>query len=258
MKKVFLPLFLVLVVCLFCFSPVFAQEKTHTNSIGMEFVLIPAGSFEMGCDPNFENCAEDECPRYTVTLTQAFYLGKYEVTQAQWVAMMGSNPSKYKGRTNPVEQVSWDDVQDFIQQLNEKEDTRRYRLPTEAEWEYAARAGSQTAYSFGDDARQLGNYAWYDRESGPYSVGQKRANKWGLYDVHGNVYEWVADWYQEDYYTDNPGKDPQGPSSGKYRVIRGGSWFFSAEDCRSANRNFNSPDHRISSLGFRLACSVKK
>lgn len=248
-------------LCLFCLMTVSfsacSLEKNIVNTIGMELVLIPAGTFMMGCDRNFINCYADETPPHQVNISKAFYLGKYEVTQAEWVAVMGSNPSKYKGRTNPVEQVSWDDVQEFIHNLNEKEGHTRYRLPTEAEWEYAARAGSKTAYSFGDDARQLGSYAWYDRESGPYSVGQKRANKWGLYDMHGNVYEWVADWYQEDYYAESSGEDPVGPSSGTYRVIRGGSWFFSSEDCRSANRNFNSPDHRISSLGFRLACSPK-
>ncbi|MDL2330204.1 formylglycine-generating enzyme family protein [Desulfosarcina sp. OttesenSCG-928-A07] len=258
MKKSFAPfLSLLLVFLLGGFFPALAQEKTHTNSIGMEFVLIPAGSFNMGCNPNFEDCYDDEHPQHSVTLSQPFYLGKYEVTQEQWLAVMGGNPSKFMGRSNPVEQVSWNDVQTFIRQLNEKESTGRYRLPTEAEWEYAARAGSTSTYCFGDDADQFGQYAWYDGNSGDktHPVGQKPPNRWGLHDMHGNVWEWCQDWYGKNYYSNSSSTDPKGPSSGEDRVIRGGSWDDLARNCRSAFRGIYSPENQHDSLGFRLAFS---
>ncbi|GHT82690.1 hypothetical protein AGMMS49543_08050 [Betaproteobacteria bacterium] len=230
-------------------------DKTFTNSIGTEFILIPAGSFTMGTDENDEDAGEDETPQHRVSISQAFYLGKYEVTQGEWVAVMGSNPSKFKGRSNPVEQVSWNDVQTFIQRLNAKEGTNKYRLPTEAEWEYAARAGTKSTYSFGDDAGQLGAYAWYDGNSGDqtHPVGQKKPNPWGLYDMHGNVWEWVNDWYDKSYYSRSPSTDPAGSSSGRYRVLRGGSWSLSAGFLRSAGRGSISPDSRYDLDGFRLA-----
>ncbi len=181
------------------------------NSIGMEFVLIPPGSFQMGCSSESEDCASDEKPRHEVEISQAFLLGKYEVTQAQWEAVMGNNPSWFEGAKYPVENVSWNDVQEFIAKLLEKEGVQ-YRLPTEAEWEYAARAGSRTAYCFGDDKNQLRNYAWYDREDGMHPVGKKMPNAWGLYDMHGNVWEWVQDWYGG--YSDGFERDPEGPRAG--------------------------------------------
>lgn len=241
-----------------CFSSAaVAAAKTHTNSIGMEFVLIPAGSFMMGADKNFEDASDSETPKHKVTISKPFYLGKYEVTQAQWAAVMGGNPSQFKGRSNPVDSVSWDDVQVFIKRLNAKEGGNRYRLPAEAEWEYAARAGTESTYSFGDDADSLGQYAWYDGNSGEktHPVGQKQPNAWGLYDMHGNVWEWVQDWYGENYYRRSPGTDPKGPSTGSYRMARGGGWADSAGGCRSAFRNGYTPDSRISSYGFRLALS---
>jgi formylglycine-generating enzyme required for sulfatase activity len=191
-----------------------ATEKTYTNSIGMEFVLIPAGWFTRGANNHYEDAAEDERER-RITISKPFYLGKYEVTQAQWTAVMGSNPSRFKGRTNPVEQISWHDALEFITRLNQKEGHARYRLPTEAEWEYAARARNTGAYSFaalvttvGEYASykvaeaSLGRYAWYHDNSGDktHPVGQKQPNAWGLYDMHGNVWEWVQDWYGEQYY----------------------------------------------------------
>jgi formylglycine-generating enzyme required for sulfatase activity len=231
-------------------------EET-TNSIGMEFVLIPAGSFTMGADNNFEEANDSETSARRVTISKAFYLGKYEVTQAQWEAVMGDNPSEFAGRNNPVENVSWDDAQEFIKKLNQKEGGNKYRLPTEAEWEYAARAGTTSVYSFGDDAEALGRYAWYDSNSSDatHPVGQKEPNGWGLYDMHGNVWEWVQDWYDEKYYSGSPGTDPRGPSSGSFRVNRGGSWDADASGCRSADRNGNTPGNRICDLGFRLASS---
>ncbi|MDR3220687.1 MAG: formylglycine-generating enzyme family protein [Candidatus Accumulibacter sp.] len=232
--------------------------KTHTNSIGMEFIEIPAGSFMMGADKNFEEADDDETPQHQVTLSKSFYLGKYEVTQAQWEAVMGGNPSKFKGQGNPVERVSWDDVQKFIQRLNAKEGTNKYRLPTEAEWEYAARAGTTSAYSFGNDAASAGQYAWYEDNSGQqtHPVGQKQQpNPWGLYDMHGNVWEWVQDWYNAGFYARSPASDPRGTVGGDNRVLRGGSWRNSAGLLRSSLRLYYSPDYRLVDLGFRLALS---
>ncbi len=234
-----------------------AQSKTFTNSIGMEFVLIPAGSFMMGADKNFEDCGEDETPRHRITISKPFYLGKYEVTQEQWVTVMGSNPSNFKGRSRPVEQVSWEDIQDFIRALNRKEGKEMYRLPTEAEWEYACRAGTTTAYSFGDDKGGLGQYAWYEDNSGKetHPVGQLKPNPWGLFDMHGNVYEWCQDWHDYKYYANSPSADPKGSSSGSDRVLRGGGWRDAAGGCRSAGRGDLSPGSRYAILGFRLALS---
>jgi formylglycine-generating enzyme required for sulfatase activity len=234
-----------------------AQDKTFTNSIGMEFVLIPSGSFMMGSDSNIEQGYSNEKPRHKVTISQPFYLGKYVVTQEQWVAVMGNNPSKFKGRTNPVEQVSWDETQEFIRLLHAKEGHNRYRLPTEAEWEYAARAGTSSAYFFGNDKNALSDYAWYNNNSGgaTHPVGQKQPNAWGLYDVHGNVWEWVADWYEEEYDANGPETDPKGPSSASARVDRGGGWGSGAGLCRSAARARGAPGLRLNNIGFRLALS---
>jgi formylglycine-generating enzyme required for sulfatase activity len=223
--------------------------KTLRNSIDMEFVRIEAGTFQMG-----SNDGEDyEKPVHTVRISRPFYLGKYEVTQAQWEAVMGNNPSQFKGNANhPVENVSWDDVQEFIRRLNAKEGGARYRLPTEAEWEYVARAGTTTHWSFGDSESQLGRYTWYDgnakRQTHP--VGQLQPNPWGLYDMHGNVYEWVQDWYGK--YASDTAVDPAGPSSGSVRVDRGGSWGSTARNCRSALRFLGAPGGRVDDLGFRL------
>jgi formylglycine-generating enzyme required for sulfatase activity len=234
-----------------------AEEKS--NSLGMEFVLIPAGEFLMGSPDGDEEARGNEKPQHRVTISRPFYLGKYEVTQAQWETVMGSNPSKFKGQRNPVEQVSWKDVQKFIKKLNQKEGGNKYRLPTEAEWEYAARAGTTSTYSFGDDVAALGRYAWYHLNSGrvTHPVGQKEANGWGLYDMHGNVFEWVRDWYGEKYYSSSPATDPRGPSSGSYMVYRGGSEANNARNCRSAQRISRPPGFQNINVGFRLAFSPK-
>ncbi len=225
------------------------------NSIGVEFVLVEPGTFEMGSPADEPGRSADEGPVHAVTLSQPFYLGKYEVTQEQWQAVMGRNPSGFSncGRTCPVEQVSWNAVEGFIEELNRREGVEVYRLPTEAEWEYAARGGTQTAYHFGNAANRLGQYGWYADNSGGRShpVGQKRPNTFGLYDMHGNVWEWVADW--SGAYPRGAVTDPRGPSSGAARVIRGGSWYSYARLCRAANRNWNAPGSRHGSLGFRLA-----
>ena len=230
--------------------------QTWKNPIGIEFVLIPAGEFLMGSD-NYD----DEKPVHRVRISKVFYLGKYEVTQAQWQAVMGDNPSRFKGDTLPVEQVSWEDAQKFIERLNVKEGGPKYRLPTEAEWEYAARAETTTAYSFGDDPRQLGEYAWFSENSGntTHPVGQRKPNPWGLYDMYGNVWEWMQDWYSNAAYKGSPSTavDPQGPSPGSYPVYRGGSWRAGAAYCRSASRRGrDAPGDRYGGHGLRLLREV--
>ncbi|MCL2523949.1 MAG: formylglycine-generating enzyme family protein [Betaproteobacteria bacterium] len=236
-----------------------AAAKTTTNSIGMEFVLIPSGSFLMGCNPSNEKCNDNEMPQHRVSISQPFYLGKYEVTQAQWVAVMGNNPSRMKGRDNPVETLSWKDAQVFIQKLNQKEGHNRYRLPTEAEWEYAARAGTSSAYSFGDDANALSGYAWYWGNSGKttHPVGQKQPNPWGLYDVHGNIREWVQDCWSDNYQgapTDGSAVDG---NDCKWRVLRGGSLFSDPSFARSAYRDAGFPSLRNNGYGLRIAARTQ-
>ena len=223
--------------------------ESFTDDItGMEFVLIPAGTFEMGSNDGNDN----EKPVHRVTISQPFYLGKYPVTQAQWEMVMGHNPSDFKGDANlPVESVSWDDVQNFMEKLNAKAERAIYRLPTEAEWEYAARAGTTTIYSFGDDAGLLDQYGWYNgnSENKTHPVGQLKPNPWGLYDIHGNIWEWVADWYAS--YLPGHQTDPTGPPNGDHRVIRGGSFDLSPGDLRSALRVRVGPEVRGRSIGFR-------
>ena len=217
-----------------------------------EWVDISSGTFWMG-SPSSEG-ESNAHPRHQVTISQGFQMLKFEVTQAQWEAVMGSNPSSYSGDNNPVEIVSWDDCQSFISKLNELAPDHTYRLPTEAEWEYCCRAGSDTKYSYGDDEGQFGDYAWYydNSDSKTHPVGQKKPNAWGLYDMHGNVWEWVLDWYDRDYYENSPGTDPQGPDSGSFRVLRGGGWSNDADNCHSADRNYHNPDYSTIDLGLRL------
>ncbi|WP_245546402.1 formylglycine-generating enzyme family protein [Methanomethylovorans hollandica] len=226
--------------------------ETYTNSIGMEFVLIPSGEFEMGSDDRYPG----EMPVHEVTIKNAYYLGKYEVTQEQWVEIMGDNPSKFEGDSNPVECVSWDDVQEFVKKLNAKEGTDKYRLPTEAEWEYACRAGTATTYSFGDDESKLSDYVWYYENAGSkttHPVGQKNPNPWGLYDMHGNVWEWCQDRWHHSYNgapTDGSAWEADGTSS---RVIRGGSWNRLVGSCY---RYGYVQDSSINDLGFRIVREV--
>ncbi len=224
------------------------------GNVEMKFRKIPAGKFTMGSPENEKGRLSTEGPQHLVTITSPFYLGMYEVTQAQWKAVMGSNPSHFKGNDLPVESVSWNDVQSFIQKLNQQEKGNKYRLPTEAEWEYACRAGSNTRFSFGDDADVLGQYAWYYEENSggsTHPVGQKKPNAWGLYDMHGNVWEWVQDWHGN--YPPASVTDPTGPPSGASRVIRGGSWLNAPRLVRSAVRYLLTPVYWNGRLGFRLA-----
>jgi len=225
-----------------------APAQTMTNRIDMEFVLIPAGTFKMGSNTG----DQDERPVHQVTISQAFYMGKYEVTQSQWQAVMGTNPSASPGDANrPVEQVSWNEAQTFISKLNAMEGVQFYRLPTEAEWEYAARAGSPSIYGFGNDPKSLGEYAWYraNSERRTHPVGQKRPNAWGLYDMLGNVWEWVQDW--DGKYPTGPETDPKGPETGAYRMRRGCGWNSEANVCRIANR-YSVIGYRDDFLGFRV------
>ena len=233
-----------------------APAAAETQTIdGITLVKIAPGCFQMGRDVDFKESGRNELPRHKVCITKAFYLGETEVTQTQWVKVMGTNPSKYKVLNNPVESVNWNEVQEFISKLNAKTGTQHFRLPTEAEWEYAARAGSTGVYSFGDDPKKLSQYAWFGNEgyhgkSSP--VAEKQPNPWGLYDMHGNVWEWVQDWYGENTYANSPENDPQGPETGKYKVSRGGSWVASAFNTRSAVRFTGMPAQRSSDIGFRL------
>lgn len=238
------------------------QSTSQANSvtenlaagITIEMVNLPGGEFTMGANDG----ESDEKPPHQVKLSP-FAIGKYEVTQAQWKAVMADNPSRFNWSDDlPVENVSWNMVQDFLRRLNGK-----FRLPTEAEWEYAARAGSQNRYSFGDDAGQLHNYAWFWDNSDfamqakqTHPVGRLKPNAFGLFDMHGNVWEWCSDWYGEKYYQDCKSQgvvtDPPGPRAGASRVLRGGGWANVAVDCRSALRSDGAPGSRGDILGFRL------
>ena len=274
----------VVAAMLFC-APVFAQGvklPSVTNSIGMELIEIPAGKFTMG-----------DGAGVAVTLTQSFELGKYEVTQSEYMQVMTSQ--KWSGKANdkvgeefPATFVSWEDATEFCKKLTAIEHKNdklpageSYRLPTEAEWEYACRAGTTTAFSFGDDESELGDYAWWSRHVDLYKmkrlndvnvallgltvspgnagrdkyahkVGLKKPNPWGLYDMHGNVNEWCSDWYDGKL---SDGVDPVGPKLGSDRVNRGGNWRRSPSACRSARRSGHDPSDRINNLGFRVARS---
>ena len=272
-------------VLLLLAGSVTAQEEASTpsewtNSLGMEFVRVPAGEFRMGSETGFAD--DDEKPVTRVKISRGFGLGKYEVTQGQWEAVMGANPSDFKncGRDCPVESVSWNDVQQFVRKLNGMEGRARYRLPTEAEWEYAARAGTWTDTPAGDldllgqnNVPMLDTIAWYGGNSGvryeggvdcsdwnetqypatrcgTHPVGKKAANDLGLHDMLGNVWEWVEDRYGE--YPGGSVTDPKGPATGSLRVRRGGGWSHDALGSRSAYRAGAAPGNRYHYLGFRL------
>jgi formylglycine-generating enzyme required for sulfatase activity/serine/threonine protein kinase len=233
-----------------------------TNSIGMKLTLVPPGEFLMG-SPNSEQDRSDGELQHRVRMTKPFYLGVYEVTQWEYERVMGASPSHFKesGNSAPVEMVSWDEAQEFCRKLSalpaEQAAGWVYRLPTEAEWEYACRAGSTSRFCFGDSDDGLDAYAWFgnNSDSKTHPVGLKKPNAWGLYDMHGNVWEWCADWYDSGYYVASPSSDPQGPSSGSDRVSRGGGWLYRPGDCRSSYRDGFSPGIRSFDLGFRVARS---
>ena len=241
-----------------------------TNSIGMELRLIKAGTFQMGATKSADQLAtlfeteaeyfEDEFPRHRVTISQDFRLGVTAVTQSEWQSVMNTQPWLEglffeEGADYPATYVSWDDAVEFCRKLSAKEGVT-YRLPTEAEWEYACRAGSESIYSFGDSPELLEEYAWFKENA--YDIGeilahrvrQKRPNAWGLHDMHGNVYEWCQDWY--GVYGSDLATDPTGPESGSLRVRRGGGWGSTAQYARSASRNWDSPVIRFYFMGFRV------
>jgi formylglycine-generating enzyme required for sulfatase activity len=261
---------------------VLAQTPNPTNSaLGMEFVKIAPGEFAMGCSTEDNDCTADEKPAHRVQITKAFEIGRYEVTQAQWQAVMGSNPSTIKGDDHPVETVSKNDAHDFLAKLNAQNDGYKYRLPTEAEWEYAARAGTTGPAS-------LDEVAWYGANSGDetHPVGTKKPNAWGLFDMLGNVREWVEDLYTRDYYSNSPVADPTGPQGrggpqadnpqprggrgfgrggpqqrggprgGQGRqlpIMRGGAWDNPANFVRvSARYHYYGPTLKVSDIGFRV------
>jgi formylglycine-generating enzyme required for sulfatase activity len=241
--------------------------RVKDTATQIEMLLIPPGSFQMGCSAsNQYGCNSIESPVHTVTLTNAFYLGRYEVTQAQWQARMGSNPSYFQSASaqvpaaqvpnRPVEQVSWNTIQGFLTQTG-------MRLPTEAEWEYAYRAGTTTAFhgytgnlSGTNDDALLGNIAWYNANSNGQTrpVGGKLANGYGLHDMSGNVWEWVNDWYSSSYYSSSPQNNPTGPATGTYRVVRGGPWLDDSYHLRASNRLSDAvPGLANDLIGFRVA-----
>ena len=230
------------------------------NGITMKLVQIPAGKFMMGSPESEKDRYSNEGPQHEVTISKPFFMGVFEVTQQQYERIMGRNPSFFKGAQNPVEFVSWEDAVDFCKKVSQKTG-KTVHLPTEAEWEYACRAGTKTRFCYGDDASysKLADYAWYGNNSygQTHPVGQKRPNDWGLYDMHGNVLEWCADWYGADYYASAKNADPQGPPSGTNRVQRGGGWFNTPGGCSSAGRRWGSPEFLSSDFGFRAAVDMK-
>lgn len=249
--------------------------EIFTNSLGIDFVQVPAGSFLMGSPDDDREGRAMERPQHEVTISRPFWVATTEVTQGQWQALMGEHPY-VRDRSNPYYNlpgmaeritrpehpatVSWEDAQEFIARLNAVEDGPDYRLPTEAEWEYFARAGTVTRHWFGDDSGDLGKHAWHGEgfgSGGHHPVATKTANPWGLYDIHGNVWEWVQDWYGADYYAASPATDPSGPGTGDERVVRGGSWHSTGDGWRSASRRDYAPDYRGISIGFRLVRDVE-
>jgi len=233
-------------------TPATRPADIVTNSIGMKFVLIPPGRFVMGSDYSEKGREEDETP-HEVVISRPFYLGMTEVTQAQWFKVMGRRAGGFQGDDLPVESISWDDAVAFCRKLSAL-DGRTYRLPTEAEWEYACRAGSAGRFS-GDAV--LADQAWTEANSDgrTHPVGTKKPNAWGLYDMHGNVAEWCADWYGP--YPDAQVVDPAGPREGKARVVRGGSWASFDRGCRSASRSSVPPSYQTRFVGLRVVMETR-
>ena len=224
------------------------------DGVNIEMVKVEAGSFDMGTTPEMQNPDEDEKPVHRVTLTNNYYIGKYEVTQALWKIVMGSNPSNSKGNNLPVENVSWNNCQKFISKLN-KLTGKSFRLPTEAEWEYAARGGNKSRGYQYSGSNTIGDVAWYDGNSGSktHAVGTKQPNELGAFDMTGNVWEWCQDWHGR--YSSSPQTNPTGAVSGSCRVYRGGSLWYPASYCRCSCRFDGTPDFRNGDLGLRLVLS---
>jgi uncharacterized protein (TIGR02996 family) len=238
------------------------RELQLAPGIALTFAWVLPGTFLMGSPPGEEGREPYEGAderQHRVTLTKGFFLGVHAVTQEQWQAVMGSNPSRFKGETLPVEQVSWDDCREFCRKLSER-DGQRYRLPTEAEWEYACRGGTTTPFHFGEtistqQANYNGNHTYGKGTKGQYrqkttAVGTFPANAWGLFDMHGNVWEWCEDWFGP--YPESEITDPKSPDKGTPRVLRGGSWYYAARGCRSAYRHHLVPACRYNFVGCRV------
>ena len=233
-------------------SPLSDQTIT-VDGVTFTMVGVQGGTFTMGAtDEQGSDAWNVEKPAHSVSLS-SFYIGQTEVTQELWEAVMGSNPSKFKGAKRPVEQVSWNDCQEFIRKLNAKTG-KKFRFPTEAEWEYAARGGNRSKRYKYSGSNKIGDVAWYGNSGHmTHDVATRRANELGIYDMSGNVWEWCNDWYWSDYYKIYPSNNPQGPTLGSDRVLRGGGWGSAARGCRVSCRSLSSPGYRYSSLGLRLA-----
>ncbi len=234
-------------------------KATFINSVGMRFVRMPAGAFQMGSTGG--KGEPSERPQHSVEFAKPFFMGACEVTQTQWKAVIGSNPAKFPGDDHPVEFVSWVDAQAFVARLNERENGNDYRLPSEAEWEYACRAGSRSTYPHGEDEASLPMYAWFDANAGgaPQAVGKKQPNAWGLFDMEGNVWEWCQDTWHETY-QGAPGNGSAWVAGGDtaQRVIRGGSWAFGAVELGSSARMPFRAESRVGdSLGLRVVVTPK-
>jgi formylglycine-generating enzyme required for sulfatase activity len=234
------------------------QHVIKVPGVNLELVLIPAGKFMMGSPKGEEERGSNET-QHEVTISRPFHMGKYEVTQEQYEQIIGKNPSHFRGAKNPVECVSWDDAQEFCKKLSQKTG-KAVSLPTEAQWEYACRAGTTTRFHTGetistDQANYDGDEAYGNGQKGEYrkktvAVGSFKPNAWGLYDMHGNVWEWCQDWYGE--YPKGAVRDPDGPCNGTWRVLRGGAWYDYSRFCRSAYRSWYDSENRTDYLGFRV------
>jgi formylglycine-generating enzyme required for sulfatase activity len=237
------------------FGPAREVSLDLGSGVKLDLVLIPAGEFEMGSNDGEKN----ERPVHKVKITRAFYIGKYATTQAQFEKLMGNNPSNFKGEKLPVEMVAYDAAEEFCKKLG-KLTGKSFRLPTEAEWEYACRAGTASKFNAGDNEAALESVAWFqaNSEGKTHPVGQKKPNAWGLYDMHGNVWQWCADFYAGDYYGKSEVENPQGPVQGAVRVLRGGAFGCAPVYCRSATRFGRVPELRETNAGFRVAASVVK
>jgi formylglycine-generating enzyme required for sulfatase activity len=232
--------------------PTAARRDTTYNSDGIEMIWVEGGSFIMGCtNEQQKECNDNEKPTRQVTLS-GFYIGKYEITQAQWLSLMDSNPSYFPGDSLPVDAINFVDIEEFLQKLNASSG-KNYRLPTEAEWEYAARGGHKSKATKFSGAYNVNEVAWYESNSGkrPHPVGTKAPNELGLHDMSGNVYEWCQDWYDDDY-TNASKNNPTGPADGTTRVMRGGNWEENAHFDRVSYRADNNPNDRFNSVGFRV------
>lgn len=247
-----------------------SESLSGDNAVGLLLVEIQPGTFRMGARPkdrefaHKERWIEDELPIHTVRISRRFWMGKYEVTQAQYTKLMGRNPSRFKASQKPVESVSWRDAMEFCRELTKHERAEGhlpegyvYRLPTEAEWEYSCRAGGKNVFSFGDSENELHKYAYYANASeshkyGTSIVGTRTPNPWGLHDMHGNVWEWCYDWYDHDYYSHSPKVDPVNLEPASFWVFRGGGWYMMPLGLRCAERCWYNAAYVDGSIGFRV------